>query len=688
MKKLFCLSVIVFLMLVVMPVVLAVDQEFVINTSTIGPGNTEPDVHMMGRYLDIGIDIDGSGSSINPSDIRNGFYAFMGEKIYYLVLVRDQDGAIDINTVRWTRNGVDETSMCGDPLSVHTEGEFACEDLPSIITDAANRLVALQNTGDGGWDWIVTDLTSGAGSTADNINGVTAQGLLNAYELTGDSSYLDAAKKAGDYLKNYFGIPGSIDISKRINAFDIVFLYNLGQVSGDISYTAEADALLGDTLTDDNYWAHNYGSFCDGSGCTAQDMFDAISNRRGGNIGIMLWDLSPWVKAAQLGGKFSWANDLKTIMNSEYSSLNSGPTYIIGLSGLILATGNANAISDLLSEQDLDGSWDGWIQDTAYALMALKSVGETEAVESAASYLVSHFEYGSNIDGWKEFDGIEYSEVTSEAMQALSESYAQCSAGAYVNFNGKKVYINSATNLLYDDQIDLVYLCVVEVESSWNEDDKIAVNATDRTGAEGQTLEELWDFNPALTVDVRTSDNNPLTFGTKLLDQNTPGVTSPNCIQELNGGLEDLDPNNGRDCTKYFDLPDGKKLCDVSFSTNKIIIENKGIVDLWPFIATTDFHNSQGMAICPFDNTLSANQFEYRAIQGSWDSGWRVMPEYASNMACNGPTIGDSCRGACRITEGCPINILGPSQNIQMQLKIVWPTPCIGSFNEGSIYAI
>jgi hypothetical protein len=376
MKKLLSLSVMALLLLGVMPMMMAVDQEFNIGTGTIGPGNDGPDVHLVGRYLDIGIDIDGTGSSINPSDIRNGFYAFTGERIYYLVLVRDQNGAADINTVRWIRNDVEETATCS----------------PMIVQ-----------------------------------------------------------RERGD---------------------------------------------------------------------------------------------------------------------------------------------------------------------------------------------------------------------------------------AYVQFNGKIIFIDDATNLLYDDQIDSLYNCVVEVEPAWDEDDLIAVKATDLSGAEGQTLEEMWYFNPPLLVDVHTSNGYDLTFGEKVLDQNTPGATAPNCEIGIGENLAN------RNCESYFNLPDGQKLCDISFSTNRIVIENEGIVDLWPFIAATDFHATSGIATCPFDNTLSANQFEYRALQGSWDSGWRVMPEYSPNLGCSGPSISDTCRGGCRITEGCPINVLGPGRNIQMQLKLVWPTPCIGNFNEGDIYAI
>ncbi len=249
-------------------------------------------------------------------------------------------------------------------------------------------------------------------------------------------------------------------------------------------------------------------------------------------------------------------------------------------------------------------------------------------------------------------------------------------------------WISETTNLDWDSQTDKVYECVMEVQSGWSGEDEIYVEATDQQDEEGQTLSEMWTFNPPLEVSVETSDGEALRFGEVIKDQQVPGTTSPNCVIDMN---ENMDPNVGRDCPAYKseNLKEGEKLCDISFSENELKIKNVGgVVTLWPFIAGTDFHSSNGLAECPSDNTLSVNQFEYRALQGSWDSGWRVMPEYSDNFGCEGPFGDDTCRGGCRLTTGCPINVLAPGQSINVRLKVVWPTPCIGDFDEGSIYAI
>lgn len=282
----------------------------------------------------------------------------------------------------------------------------------NVVVKAADRLVALQNA-DGGWDWDITNVTVPSGSTSPNIVGVTAESLLDAYQLTGNSDYLNAAKKAGGYLKSRFGTP--VDISNRTNAFDIVFLYKLGQNGGDSSYTDEASAILHNTLHEDNFFAHDnadgYGSLCSTStGCTAQNVFDGVSLRRGGDLGITLWDLSHWVQAAEMGGETSWAADLKALMDNSYPSLsNTDDYYILGLSELVSAAGNADANQALIAAQQGDGRWtdpNGDVQDTAYALMSLKSAGDSAHTSAAAGYLDAHFGYPDPPtlrikDGWR-----------------------------------------------------------------------------------------------------------------------------------------------------------------------------------------------------------------------------------------------------------------------------------------------
>jgi hypothetical protein len=393
-----------FAMAVLVSPVLAQDASFPIMPDPVGPGNSGPDVYLAARFFDLGVDIDGSGSSINPSDVRPGFYAFTGERIIYYVLVRDLNGVDDINIVRWVKSDYDQMGPC-DPVMVY-----------------------------------------GSGSEA------------------------------------YF-----------------------------------------------------------------------------------------------------------TVANSE--------------------------------EQIIE--------------------------------------------------------------------------------------IDEATNLQYDSQTDEVYRCELTVESNW-EGCPIYVEAEDTFGDMGRTLEEIWNFNPALSVSICTSDDNPITFGETILDQDVEGATAPNCELIPNGGREDL---TYRNCEVYISENEPEKKCDVSFSTNTLILTNTGIPNLWPFIAGTNFYDSTGMAKCPFTNELHANQFEYRALAGTYDSGWRIMPQYSPNLGCMGIDLGDStvasppnlpdllygqCRGGCRIPTGTTgavlgtpgLDILVPGHSVDVRFKIVWPTPCIGNFDDGQFYTI
>lgn len=165
-------------------------------------------------------------------------------------------------------------------------------------------------------------------------------------------------------------------------------------------------------------------------------------------------------------------------------------------------------------------------------------------------------------------------------------------------------------------------------------------------------------------------------------DQAPLCVKAPDCTRTI------TEDQTHRVCADYNCATPGQKLCDIQFSSNNLVLKNMGIAELWPFIAATNFYSSNTMARCPFTNELDANQFEYRATQGTWDSGWRIMPQYAPDLGCTGPGLDDTCRGGCRITTGCPMNTLWPGNSISIALKVVWPTPCIGMFDTGTFYAI
>jgi hypothetical protein len=297
------------------------------------------------------------------------------------------------------------------------------------ITSAADRLVALQDSS-GSWDWVVTNAVAPTGTTNLNIAGITAEGLLDAYKLTGNSNYLSAAKKTGDYIVNKYGSESSsdwlgTDHSTRIVADNVLFLYDLGKVTGNSQYTSEATTLMNALM----------------NSRSAADELTYVKTDRGATTtpdGIVFWDLMNYVEDAKLAGNNGWANDLVSAVNSQISGTNPYFTisnnqisdYVIGLSGIITITGNSNAIQALKTAQNQqDGSWsddDGQVQDTAYAIMALMGVGDVNDAKNGASWLennqINTAGGLTKIGGWYDStagNNNEVSEVDSEAIQAL-----------------------------------------------------------------------------------------------------------------------------------------------------------------------------------------------------------------------------------------------------------------------------
>jgi len=226
-------------------------------------------------------------------------------------------------------------------------------------------------------------------------------------------------------------------------------------------------------------------------------------------------------------------------------------------------------------------------------------------------------------------------------------------------------WIEYETELNLDCTTDKVFICTLTVEPSWTGSGSIKLQAMDLSHATGSTVFETWTFNPALTVSVGTNDMQPLTFG-----QPVDETIHQPCNRDIDGSM-------------IYDN------CKISYSTNAIRIKNMGSpVNLWVFLAGTDFYASSGTALCPTSNNLFVGQFEYRAYSGSQNNDWTRLAEYDTNAVCTLGTC-DVKNGAMnQLVTGSPLELLSPGGSIDAQMKIVWPTPCIGTFDQGSIYAI
>ena len=237
-----------------------------------------------------------------------------------------------------TCNAVDEPSV-----------NYYTPSMASIIA-GADRLVATQNT-DGGWEWNNPD-TIPDGTSGVNTFGVTALGLLDAYRLTGDSRYLVAAEVTGESL--VLKVPHITD--GKFYSQDIEFLAELGEITDDTDYTNKAKGVM-------TYFMDSTNRYC-ASGCSASELAAFYESLYPTIAGLTEWQLASWVRAAQAVEEITWANDMINEMNADISGTpyfditNSGQdNYILGLSGIISATGNSDVIDKLIMTQENNGEW-------------------------------------------------------------------------------------------------------------------------------------------------------------------------------------------------------------------------------------------------------------------------------------------------------------------------------------------
>jgi hypothetical protein len=308
-------------------------------------------------------------------------------------------------------------------------------DRVTAITNAADRLVALQSTEtlglldspDYGWDWIVTGLTEHSASPSGaNLYGVTALGLIDAYEETGDTAYFTAAEKTADHLKT---LSRATDSTVRIQSFDYRFLVEFSALSEDDSYEAHAVSEWDWVKTNVVYY------YADGK---QENIYNFYYTHAG--HGFAAWQAGDAGLAALAMGDTSWASNMAIVLAGHLDEITDTDIYrFIGwghaleflnaVDSVAYSTQITSLISNLTDSQNADGSWpgtaaQGTVQNTAYAVMGLAAVGEGDTMAKArkgANWLVTNqISTGGSIGGWIETDSQEYSENDSEALQALA----------------------------------------------------------------------------------------------------------------------------------------------------------------------------------------------------------------------------------------------------------------------------
>lgn len=210
----------------------------------------------------------------------------------------------------------------------------------------------------------------------------------------------------------------------------------------------------------------------------------------------------------------------------------------------------------------------------------------------------------------------------------------------------------------FDPTYDKAFKCYVVVEAGWSGPSVLTITAFDFEGnePERENLEQLWDFNPEMDVDVRTSDGAPIDFmGTR--------------------------PN------------------DVVASSNQLYIENLGVVDVVPYISADDFEDVSGPSWCYDSGDIVNNKIEvneemdYRARKGTYFGTWIDMPNPNLEGGCHFDNDDDKCQGAKLLFHNMESDyfpfgdILRRGDLSQVEFKLRYEDICYGHF-EGPIHVL
>ncbi len=282
------------------------------------------------------------------------------------------------------------------------------------IKAGADRVVELQRTDpgwEGTWYWYVD-----SSYNATNLTGVTALGVLEAFKDTKDPRYLKSAKQAAEFCILHLGDGATkSQYELRWTAPDVVFVHYLGQATANQQYIQRAT----------EEWVNIKYRFP-----TAGDLdflFQSLNRPS-------TWDIAFFLEAAYLSGDMTWANEAAAILanTSDTFYYNAGTWwYALNLAGSIRALVNCGyavqyqqeiveMLYELIALCDSKNGVNGYVQDTAYTVIAFNAVGgpARHYANSLGKWLASQQEKDG---GWDEA-GYEYPEVDGEAVRALAST--------------------------------------------------------------------------------------------------------------------------------------------------------------------------------------------------------------------------------------------------------------------------
>lgn len=299
-------------------------------------------------------------------------------------------------------------------LAAGPDGKVA---LRNAIVKGGNRLLATQGPSSGiipyNWEWVVGDEYF----DNPNLQGITATGLLAAYEKTRNKAYLNAAKNSGNVLKQRYAAAAN----DRPYSQDVEFLVRLYKNTKDKSYFDTAKKWYTVVTVD----------------FTAVGLVSRYLDAPNFRASLGGWDLASQIRAADATGFKKYAYDVaKELIRRSADWVHvpyDGVDYTDGSYGSLLwalhdiggdfifHTTIDSYRNYLLANQADDGSWNGDYQDTAYIILGLDAVkgwnkGTRDALSDAVDYVL---DTQAAEGGWVYEDYGELPEVDSECVMAL-----------------------------------------------------------------------------------------------------------------------------------------------------------------------------------------------------------------------------------------------------------------------------
>lgn len=273
----------------------------------------------------------------------------------------------------------------------------------------------------GTWEWEI-----GSGWTCWNVGGISATGLLAAWERVRDPGYLGGAIAAGDALAaRYDAIvtddPEGAEWEDRPFSQDIEFLVRLGRDSRNHAYARVA---------------RDWYRIITGTK-TAEENADRYIDARKSLAG---WDLASHIRAARAVGEWRYARDMARRLlqrRADWEGVPYGGTDYtmtsyasllwafaeLGFGGRVIAAAEREFRDLVLQAQAQDGpqkgSWEaGDYQTTAYAVLGLDATdGRHEVAKALGRAFAFLRDTQTAAGGWSYPP--EYGEINAEVLVAL-----------------------------------------------------------------------------------------------------------------------------------------------------------------------------------------------------------------------------------------------------------------------------